>query len=417
MKSNCFQTLFSSYRTISTLGKGGSGIVYKVADDERNLYSLKILDQTKITKEKIKRFKNEIWFCERNNHSNIIIVIDHGFENNGEISIPFYIMPLYDCSLRDVIKIGIQSEKILDYFQKILNGVEAAHLKKIYHRDLKPENILYNEKTDNLVVADFGIAHFSEEDLYTLIETKRDSRLANFQYAAPEQKEKDSIVDHRADIYALGLILNEMFTGKVPNGTKYKTIGSLNQKYAYLDDIIELMIQQDPSSRPSSINEIKKLINIKGQESMIEQKLDKLKNTVIPSTEIDDPIILDPIRLIGFDWEYGKLILKLSQPVNEKWVYCIKTMGGRYKLSGKGPDRFHFLNDLASIAADENDIDKIINYFKGWLIDANNGYKRIITEEKEKKEEAERERIRLEIENQEKRKRILENTKIKGLLD
>jgi len=159
------------------------------------------------------------------------------------------------------------------------------------------------------------------------------------------------------------------------------------------------------------------MINIKGQQSLIEQKLSRLKNEVIPTSEIDDPIILDPIRLLSFDWEYGKLILKLSQPVNEKWVYCIKTMGGRYQLYGKGPDRFQFMNDTAVIAADENDIDKIINYFKGWLIDANNGYKRIIIEEKEKKEEAERERIRLEIEYQEKRKRILENTKIKELLD
>ena len=417
MKSKYFQTIFSSYRSISNLGKGGSGVVYKVADDERNLYSLKILDQTKITKEKIKRFKNEIWFCERNNHTNIIIVIDHGFVSNGEISIPFYIMPLYDCSLREVINNEIQSEKILDYFQKVLNGVEAAHLKKIYHRDLKPENILYDEKTDNLVVADFGIAHFSEEDLYTLVETKRDSRLANFQYAAPEQREKDSIVDHRADIFALGLILNELFTGKVPNGTKYKTIGSVNPKFAYLDEIVELMIQQDPSSRPSSIDEIKKMINIEGKQALIEQKLSRLNNEVIPTIEIDDPIILDPIRLIDYDWEYGKLILKLSQPVNEKWVYCIKTMGARYKVSGKGPESFRFSKDSASIEADENQIDSIIKYFKGWLIDANNGYARIVIEEQRKREEEEREKIKLEIEYQEKRKRILQNTKIKELLD
>lgn len=77
----------------------------------------------------------------------------------------------------------------------------------MWHRDLKPENILHDPIENRLVVSDFGIAHFTAELMHTLVETKLAERLANFHYAAPEQRRPGGLVDHRADIYALGLIL------------------------------------------------------------------------------------------------------------------------------------------------------------------------------------------------------------------
>jgi eukaryotic-like serine/threonine-protein kinase len=74
----------------------------------------------------------------------------------------------------------------------------------VFHRDLKPENILYDRNADRLVVADFGIAHFEEDQLLTAVETKDRERLANFKYAAPEQGIRGRPVDHRADIFAFG---------------------------------------------------------------------------------------------------------------------------------------------------------------------------------------------------------------------
>jgi serine/threonine protein kinase len=81
------------------------------------------------------------------------------------------------------------------YFSQLLDGVEAAHLQQVVHRDLKPENVLHDTKSDQLTVADFGIAQFEEEELYTLIETTPNRRLANFQYAAPEQRNRGAAVD------------------------------------------------------------------------------------------------------------------------------------------------------------------------------------------------------------------------------
>ena len=101
------------------------------------------------------------------------------------------------------------------------------------------------------MIADFGIAHFCEEDLLANVHTKSSERLANFQYAAPEQRIKGytTQVDGRADVYAAGLILNEMFTGNLVAGNNYKKIGEDFPDYYYLDYIFEKLYCQQPKDR------------------------------------------------------------------------------------------------------------------------------------------------------------------------
>ena len=165
-------------------------------------------------------------------------------------------MPLAQGSLRNLMADGIHADAVLKYFGQILNGVESAHLQNVWHRDLKPENILVLDDS-RLAIADFGIARFAEEELYTLVNTDQNTRLANFLYAAPEQRNRGAPVDQRADIYALGLILNEMFTREVPHGTDYKIIGSVAPQYAYLDDLVAEMLRQSADARPATIDIIK----------------------------------------------------------------------------------------------------------------------------------------------------------------
>ena len=81
-------------------------------------------------------------------------------------------MPLFDSSLRPLLREGINQGKIMPYFGQILDGVEAAHLSNVVHRDLKPENILFDKEKDTIVIADFGIARFQEDQLITAVETK-----------------------------------------------------------------------------------------------------------------------------------------------------------------------------------------------------------------------------------------------------
>ena len=125
---------------------------------------------------------------------------------------------------------GLRGEDIFEIFVQLLQGLKYAHNRGVFHRDLKPENILFFDESNKAVLADFGIAHFSSDEMITVVKTKQNSRMANFQYAAPEQREKGRKIDGRADMYALGLMLNEMFTGQLVAGNNYKKIEDVNKE-------------------------------------------------------------------------------------------------------------------------------------------------------------------------------------------
>jgi serine/threonine protein kinase len=218
------ETTFGTYTVDELIGEGGAGRVYGGAAQDGVSVAIKLLSRDRATTDRRKRFKNEIAFLARNKHVNIVTVIDHGVAKERSFEGPFYVMPRYDCSLRDLMKQGVPGDQILPLFAKIIDGVEAAHLQGAVHRDLKPENVLFDRKTRTPAVADFGIASFTDDLIVTAIETAPAQRLANFLYAAPEQRTAGRSVGPTADIYALGLILNELFTGNVPHGTEYRLL-------------------------------------------------------------------------------------------------------------------------------------------------------------------------------------------------
>ncbi|KAF0107763.1 MAG: serine/threonine protein kinase [Anaerolineaceae bacterium] len=409
-----FETAFSQYTATEIIGEGGAGRVYKAHDEAKNTYAIKILNAKNATRERIKRFKNEITFCEQNTHPHILKIIDNGPYKEGNIVLPFYVMQFYDSSLRRLIEAVIEYNAILPLFSQILDGVEAAHKLKAIHRDLKPENILYDSKNKALVVADFGIARFQEEELYTAVETKAADRLANFQYAAPEQRMRGAHVDEQADIYALGLMLNEMFTGVIPLGTSYKLIASVAQEYTYLDDLVSSMLRQSPQDRTSSIEVIKRELIGRKNDFVELQRLSEIRSTVIPSTEIDDPLIIDPPRLIDFDWQNGVLTLILSRPITDKWIQTFYRIDWRQSLMGKEPNTFTFnkTKGEVQVPAEEHQVQGIINHFKPWLPTTNNDYRQLIEQEKKAQEEKMRKELQEKIVKQEARERLKKTIKI-----
>lgn len=407
-----FMTTFSRFSSVCPLGEGGSGFVYEVKDENGQRFALKILKKQGITNEKRKRFQNEITFCQRSSHPNIISVIDFGVILDSGVAVPFYVMPLYDSSLRNLINDGLKPESIIQLFAQLLDGVEAAHLQKIVHRDLKPENILSTTSDTRLVLADFGIARFIADELYTAVETKAQDRLANFQYAAPEQRMRGKQVDNRADIYAVGLILNEMFTHEIPQGTRYKTISSISPGYAYLDEIVDKMICQNPEERLNSIHDVKQTLKIRGADYVSEQQLSRLKSIVIPASEIDDPLVVNPIKLEDFEWEDGLLTLILSQPVNQKWRNALLNMGSFTSVMGRGPDAFTFEGNRAKVRAEERMVQDIVNYFKSWIPLTTRRYEQDIKDDRRRKEEQEREKIKIAIKAEEAKARLRKNIKL-----
>ena len=407
-----FETPFETYRATKKIGEGGSGRVYEVLDSSDSIFAAKTLSHERITSDKIRRFKNELNFCQNNTHENIIRVLDAGVSFKDEVKCPFYIMPYYSSTLRNQIT-SLSSVDVLPAFSKILNGIEAAHLLGVWHRDIKPENVLVDN--ESLVVADFGIAHFSEEEIVTAVETKAAARLANFLYAAPEQKVKGHKVDHMADIYSLGLLLNEMFTGEVPQGTGITPISSISENHGYLDELVSLMIQQNPNNRPQSIQDIKNEL-ISRQNSFVSlQKLDASKRQVVDASEPPDFV---PIEIVGLDYDSGVLYLELSDTPNQEWVDEFASVrGAKSSVMGFEPERFRFQGNkivISGVRNEERLMQKLVDYSKQYVSTGNTGYVYYLKNKSEQEEKKRYEELRARIQKDQERVDALETlSKIK----
>jgi serine/threonine protein kinase len=362
-KPKTLKTAFSTYTLGRSIGQGGNGYVYE-AVDERGSVAAKVLDPDRATKEKLKRFENEYKFCAVDRHPNIIKVLEYGLTEGDA---PFFTMPLYAGSIRELIG-TVDEEQCFLLTTKILDGVEASHKFGVIHRDLKPENILYSDGGKKIVITDFGIAEFGEEELFTAVETKDGTRLANFQYAAPEQRVRGGIVNKTTDIYSLGLIVNELFTGELALGKNHKSIGDISEKYSFLDAVIERMLQQEIVNRYQDVEDIKMDISARSREYLSALKISELNNTAIPTSEIDDRIVSDPIKIIDVIWDHGILTIHLSHQPTRQWYWAFNNMGGHSAVRGKGPEIFEFRENKAIISAqDLSESQRIIDYFKQWL--------------------------------------------------
>lgn len=410
-----FKTALETYRPIEVVGEGGAGRVYKVQTEGGNVFAVKCLDAKKATTTTRKRFKIELQFCTKNEHENIVTVSDHGTVSIDDQDCPFYVMPYYPQTLRDLIKKGISQQEILPLFVQILHGVEAAHLKNIWHRDLKPANILHDPSRKLLVVADFGIAHFEEVDLVTMVQTDIRDRLANFQYAAPEQRLIGGSVDHRADIHALGLILNEMFTGHVPQVTGYRKIQDVAPDFAYLDEIVDKMMQQFPENRPSSIDEVKARLAMSKNLFISRQKLDNLRKTVVPSASIASRFAMNPVSVTEFDVRGNSLVAILNDNPQSDWLRFFSQQRPGQFLAGAEPINWRFRNKEARLEVHPSRLESesllMFEHFKNYLLVANAGYAKYLEALARQREQEEAEDLKVRIGEEERRQRILSKIK------
>jgi serine/threonine protein kinase/tetratricopeptide (TPR) repeat protein len=204
-------TFASRYQVIEELGKGGMGKVYKVFDKEiEEKVALKLLKpEIASDEETIKRFRNEIRVARKITHKNICRMHDLG-QAEGTLFITMEYIEGED--LKSLIRrIGqLPIGKSLAIARQVGEGLVEAHKLGIVHRDLKPHNIMV-DKEGNARIMDFGIAR----SLKTKGITGGEVMIGTPEYMSPEQVEGKA-VDERSDIYALGVILYEMVTGKVP---------------------------------------------------------------------------------------------------------------------------------------------------------------------------------------------------------
>lgn len=233
-----------NYRLTEEIGGGGNGTVFAAASDgDPHEYAVKFLLQGHSDPDKVARFLAEIEFCKTANHPNVLKVVGNGLYNDRY----FYIMPRYRGTLRDIIEKENDIWQLLQICIQLCEGVAYIHGKQIIHRDLKPENVLFGDN-DELVIADFGIAHFIDSSM-----TKEHDWLGNKRYAAPEQLYQEKITDLTAacDIFALGRIINEVFTKHNPDGTSYQQIADIYPVLSPVDYIVNRCLSQNPAERPS----------------------------------------------------------------------------------------------------------------------------------------------------------------------
>src|ERR1700686_801917 len=243
------------YRIIALLGKGGMGEVYR-ADDLTlgQAVAMKFLpDEAAGDEALLERFRNEVRMARRVSHPNVCRVYDVG-EVDGHT---FFTMEYVDCEdLASLLRrIGrLPPDKALEIARQLCAGLAAAHTKDVLHRDLKPANIMLDGR-GQVVITDFGLAGVADNIRGTEV------RSGTPAYMAPEQLTGKEVT-MRSDIYALGLVLYEVFTGKrafaesparARAGADH-TPSRPSSVVRDLDPIVEKVIlrclETEPSSRP-----------------------------------------------------------------------------------------------------------------------------------------------------------------------
>jgi serine/threonine protein kinase len=336
-------------------------------------------------------------------------VLDDGLVKWEGATAPFYVMPLYVGTLRDDLNRGMQPEKVLPAFSQILDGVEAAHLQGIFHRDLKPENVLVDEN-GKYAVADFGIAHFEEAELLTAVETQSHERLANFVYAAPEQRIKDRKVTLAADLYALGLLLNEMYTGEVIQGTGFKRIAPVSQSHSYLDEVVEKLVQNNPDARYDSIDGLKKELIGRRNMFVAQQELSRVSGSVVPKFA---PGLVEPVELVSVNWVDDVLEFGLNRFPDSGWVQRFQNPREGYSsLMGAEPGRFAFSGTRVSIPAHERNAETILSHIKQYVAMANRGFQQDFDADSANREQLERQKLEATQRAAEARVRVLAKLKL-----
>jgi serine/threonine protein kinase len=416
-KGMILNTAFDSYTIQGQIGEGGSGTVFKATSTNGESYAIKTISQTK-GKEKIKRFKNEINFCQKCSNRHIINVIDYGVSTIDGDAITFYVMPVFGANLRSLMDKGMDPAKSVRLFLDICDGLRYAHSKDCVHRDIKPENILIADD-GSAIIADFGIAHLIEADKATTVETREGSRLANFSYHAPEQTQ--GIPSSNAtDIFALGLMLNEMFTGQIPFGENYRKIGSACPDYDFLDKLVQKMIAQDMNSRYQTIDELLLDFSAYRDEAQKSKQIATL-STPVPEGEISDPLYLQPALVKNLRIENNMLIATLTNDVNSVWIDCYQNALGGFtsmpfcyqRFSFRGNEAFYPLNDNG-YQLEQRSIETLVSEFKQACSIANQRYASLLMNRLDQEKAAEIERRKREIERLESEKSL--NTMLKKLL-
>ncbi len=257
---------FPQLEIIEQIGQGGMGAVYKARQTKLDrLVALKIVRPDNADDASFnERFDREAKTLARLNHPNIVGVYDFGdteFDvGHGPTVLYYFLMEFVDgVNLRSLIRSKETTPgQALTITAQICDALQYAHDCGVIHRDIKPENILLG--TDGRIrIADFGLAKLGGDTELTGLTGTRQV-LGTLQYMAPEQMARSKMVDHRADIYSLGVVIYEMLTGEVPAGV-FEPPSKRSGVDQRLDEVVMRALASNPDQRFQKASDVSSRIS------------------------------------------------------------------------------------------------------------------------------------------------------------
>ncbi len=250
--------LFPQLEILRLLGAGGMGAVYQARQPALDRFvALKVLPADADGGANFtERFNREARALARLNHPHIVTV--HEFGQAGGLN--YFLMEFVDgANLRQLEQASrLSPREALQIIPQICDALQYAHDEGVVHRDIKPENVLVDRK-GRVKIADFGLAKILGHDSEAARLTVEGQVMGTPHYMAPEQVARPLAVDHRADIYALGVVFYEMLTGDLPLG-KFAPPSRKVQVDVRLDEIVLRALENDPERRYQQASEVKQRV-------------------------------------------------------------------------------------------------------------------------------------------------------------
>jgi serine/threonine protein kinase len=246
---------FPQLEILELLGQGGMGIVYKARQPGLDrLVALKILpEEAGRDPAFAERFAREARALAKLTHPGVVAVYDFG-QSDGRY---YLLMEFVDgVNLRHVLREGrLRPEEALKIVPQICEALQYAHEQGVVHRDIKPENILL-DRQGHVKIADFGLAKLLGPKAAASALTGSGQVMGTPHYMAPEQMERPLEVDHRADIYSLGVVFYEMLTGELPLG-RFAPPSQRVQVDVRLDEVVLRALAKEPERRYQHASDVK----------------------------------------------------------------------------------------------------------------------------------------------------------------
>ncbi|MCD6050788.1 MAG: pknB 23 [Verrucomicrobia bacterium] len=246
---------FPQLEILELLGQGGMGMVYKARQSQLDRFvALKLLPiRDSHDPAFAERFAREARALAKLNHPNIVSVHDFGQTEKY----CWFIMEYVDgVNLRQMEQTQrLTPEQAIGIIPKICDALQYAHDEGVVHRDIKPGNILIDKK-GRVKIADFGLAKLLSKKEGEAHLTQSNIVMGTPHYMAPEQMNSPLSVDHRADIYSLGVVFYEMLTGELPIG-RFAPPSQKVQMDVRLDEVVLRTLESEPARRYQHVSEVR----------------------------------------------------------------------------------------------------------------------------------------------------------------